>query len=68
MASLVDSYGHGGDENGFDVLYRTHGREVQRLAARMLRNTADAEDASQAVFLNVLRALRQGVKPADSRA
>jgi RNA polymerase sigma-70 factor (ECF subfamily) len=68
VASLVDSYGHDGDENGFDVLYRTHGREVQRLAARLLRNAADAEDASQTVFLNVLRALRQGVRPAEPRA
>jgi len=68
VASLVDSYGHDGDENGFDVLYRTHGREVQRLAARLLKNAADAEDASQTVFLNVLRALRQGVRPAEPRA
>jgi RNA polymerase sigma-70 factor (ECF subfamily) len=68
VASLVDSYGHDGDEYGFDVLYRTHGREVQRLAARLLKNAADAEDASQTVFLNVLRALRQGVRPAEPRA
>ena len=33
-----------------------------------LKNASDAEDAAQTVFLNVLRALRQGVTPSDPRA
>ena len=41
---------------------------MQRLASYLLRNTADAEDASQTVFVNVLRALRQGSRPAEPRA
>lgn len=68
MASLVEVHGHAGDEGNFEALYRTYKSEVHRLASYLLRNTADAEDASQTVFLNVLRALRQGVAPADPRA
>src|SRR5207253_8966068 len=68
VASLLEAHGHAGDEGAFDLLYRTYRSEVQRLASYLLKNRADAEDASQTVFLNVLRALRQGVQPADPRA
>ncbi len=68
MASLLETGGHAGDEGNFEALYRTYKSEVHRLASYLLRNSADAEDASQTVFLNVLRALRQGVKPAEPRA
>src|SRR6266581_3911570 len=68
VASLLEAQGQAGDERNFDVLYRTYRTEVHRLASYLLRNTTDAEDASQTVFLNVLRALRQGVQPADPRA
>ncbi len=68
MASFVESQGHAGDEGNFEALYSTYRSEVQRLASYLLRNAADAEDASQTVFVNVLRALRQGVQPADPRA
>jgi Sigma-70 region 2 len=68
VASLLEAHGQAGDEGNFEVLYRTYKTEVQRLASYLLRNAGDAEDASQTVFLNVLRALRQGVRPADPRA
>ena len=67
MASFVEVRGQAGDEGNFEALYRTYKSEVHRLASYLLRNTADAEDASQTVFLNVLRALRQGVRPAEPR-
>jgi taurine dioxygenase len=35
------------------------------MASYLLKNANDAEDAAQTVFLNVLRALRQGVTPTD---
>ena len=68
MASFVETQGHAGDEGDFEALYSTYRSEVQRLASYLLRNAADAEDASQTVFVNVLRALRQGVRPAEPRA
>jgi RNA polymerase sigma factor (sigma-70 family) len=68
VASLVESQGYAGDEGNFEALYSTYRSDVQRLAAYLLKNSADAEDASQTVFMNVLRALRQGVRPAEPRA
>jgi RNA polymerase sigma-70 factor, ECF subfamily len=68
VASLVESQGYAGDEGNFEALYSTYRSDVQRLAAYLLKNSADAEDASQTVFVNVLRALRQGVRPAEPRA
>jgi RNA polymerase sigma factor (sigma-70 family) len=68
VASFVETQGHAGDEGNFEALYSTYRSEVQRLASYLLRNAADAEDASQTVFVNVLRALRQGVRPAEPRA
>jgi RNA polymerase sigma factor (sigma-70 family) len=68
VASLLEAHGQAGDEGYFEALYQTYKSEVQRLASYLLRNTGDAEDASQTVFLNVLRALRQGVRPTDPRA
>jgi RNA polymerase sigma factor (sigma-70 family) len=68
VASLVESQGYAGDEGNFEALYSTYRSDVQRLASYLLKNAADAEDASQTVFVNVLRALRQGVRPAEPRA
>ena len=68
MASFVETHGHAADEGNFEALYTTYKSDVQRLASYLLRNATDAEDAAQTVFLNVLRALRQGVTPADPRA
>lgn len=68
MASFVEVGGHAGDEGNFEALYETYKHDVQRLASYLLKNASDAEDAAQTVFMNVLRALRQGVTPADPRA
>ena len=68
MASFVETHGHAIDEGHFEALYTTYKSDVQRLASYLLKNATDAEDAAQTVFLNVLRALRQGVTPADPRA
>jgi RNA polymerase sigma factor (sigma-70 family) len=68
VASFADTSGHAGDERNFEALYETYKSDVQRLASYLLRNATDAEDAAQTVFLNVLRALRQGVTPSDPRA
>jgi RNA polymerase sigma factor (sigma-70 family) len=68
VASFVETHGHAGDEGNFEALYTTYKSDVQRLASYLLKNATDAEDAAQTVFLNVLRALRQGVTPSDPRA
>jgi RNA polymerase sigma factor (sigma-70 family) len=68
VASFVDTHGHAADEKDFEALYATYKSDVQRLASYLLKNASDAEDAAQTVFLNVLRALRQGVTPTDPRA
>jgi RNA polymerase sigma factor (sigma-70 family) len=68
VASFVETHGHAVDEGDFEALYTTYKSDVQRLASYLLKNASDAEDAAQTVFLNVLRALRQGVTPSDPRA
>ena len=68
MASFVEARGHAADEGNFEALYETYKTDVQRLASYLLKNASDAEDAAQTVFVNVLRALRQGVTPSDPRA
>jgi len=68
VASFVETHGHAADEGNFEALYTTYKSDVQRLASYLLKNASDAEDAAQTVFLNVLRALRQGVTPSDPRA
>jgi len=68
VATFAETSGHAGDERNFEALYETYKSDVQRLASYLLRNATDAEDAAQTVFLNVLRALRQGVTPMDPRA
>jgi RNA polymerase sigma-70 factor (ECF subfamily) len=46
-----------------DDLYRCHAAEVYRYAYAVLGNHADAEDITQAAFVNALRALERGEKP-----
>ena len=46
-----------------DDLYRSHAGEVYRYAYAMLGNRADAEDVTQATFVNALRALERGDRP-----
>jgi RNA polymerase sigma-70 factor (ECF subfamily) len=46
-----------GDIDAFEQLMRAHDRQVYRLAARLLGNDADAQDAAQEVFLRLHRSL-----------
>ncbi len=46
-----------GDIGAFEQLYERHRRRVYTLCLRMLGNTADAEDLTQEVFIQVFRKL-----------
>jgi RNA polymerase sigma-70 factor (ECF subfamily) len=48
---------------GTRLLYERHGRSVFAYCLRQLRDRADAEDATQATFLNAFRSLQRGVQP-----
>lgn len=52
---LFESFRLRGDRVALDKLFRRHVDAVYRNAFRVLRNEADAEDASQNTFLNVIR-------------
>ena len=47
----------------FDSLYRSHFREIFGYALALLHSPVDAEDATQATFLNAYRALERGERP-----
>src|SRR5438105_2847139 len=47
----------------FERLYRRHAGDVYRYAAAVLRNPADAEDATQTTFMNAYRAMERGERP-----
>lgn len=55
-AQLVAQAQHG-DIESFEVLVRRHHTQVYRIALRMLGNSADAEDATQEIFIDTWRAL-----------
>ena len=44
-----------GDAAAFEYLYRSHSRHVYSVCLRILKNTADAEDMTQQVFLQLFR-------------
>jgi RNA polymerase sigma-70 factor (ECF subfamily) len=54
---LFQAYGERGDRAALDALFERHRDDVYVAARRILRNDADALDATQATFLNALRAL-----------
>ena len=62
----TDDCGHPakGPAAAIDVAFRDHHRAVLRAAYRVVGNAADAEDALQAVFMNVLKRA-QGQSPVD---
>jgi RNA polymerase sigma-70 factor (ECF subfamily) len=51
-----------------DALYRAYRQDVYRSLLRDLGSPADADDGTQAVFLNAFRALDRGCKPHAARA
>jgi DNA-directed RNA polymerase specialized sigma24 family protein len=54
-------------DRAFERLYRRHVHEVYRYVLAVLRNQADAEDATQATFLNAYRAFIRGEEPLKPR-
>jgi RNA polymerase sigma factor (sigma-70 family) len=54
-------------EESFEEIYRGHARDVYRYSLSRLRNPADAEDATQATFLNAYQALSRGHRPEQPR-
>jgi len=53
--SLFEAYRRKGDRDALDRLFRRPIDGVYRTTQRILRNEADARDATQSAFLNVLR-------------
>ena len=47
----------------FERLYKRHVHDVYRYVLAVLRNPADAEDATQATFLSAYRAFQRGDRP-----
>jgi RNA polymerase sigma factor (sigma-70 family) len=54
-------------DRAFERLYRRHVHEVYRYVLAVLRNQADAEDATQATFLSAFRAFSRGEEPLKPR-
>jgi RNA polymerase sigma-70 factor (ECF subfamily) len=55
-------------DRSFERLYRTHRRDVYNFVLHDVRNPDEAEDVTQAAFLNAYRALRRGRPPEKPRA
>src|SRR5580765_3123075 len=51
-----------------DALFAEHADEIERLCRGMLRDRAEAEDATQQTFLSAYRALLGGVEPRSGAA
>src|SRR4029450_11886836 len=50
-------------DRAFERLYTRHVHDVYRYTLAVLHNEADAEDVTQATFLNAYRAFRKGERP-----
>jgi RNA polymerase sigma factor (sigma-70 family) len=50
-------------DRAFERLYKRHVHDVYRYTLAVLHNEADAEDITQATFLNAYRAFRKGERP-----
>ena len=68
LQARLGSFRPSGVEREFERLYRRHVADVHRYASHVLRDAADAEDVTQAAFVNALRALRRGEQPLKPRA
>jgi RNA polymerase sigma factor (sigma-70 family) len=56
------------DPGSFEPFYRRHMGEIYRYVLRDVGNRADAEEVTQAAFLDAYRALRRGHEPEQPRA
>ena len=54
-------------DRAFERLYTRHVHDVYRYVLAVLRNPADAEDVTQATFLNAFRAFQRGDRPELAR-
>ena len=52
----------------FERMYRKHAPEVYRYALAIVHDAADAEDVTQATFLNAFRALQRGDRPQKAKS
>ena len=68
LQARLGSFRPPGVEREFERLYRRYVDDVHRYASHVLRDAADAEDVTQAAFVNALRALRRGEQPVKPRA
>ena len=55
-------------DRSFEHLYRLHRREVYGASLRELGNVHDAEDVTQAAFVDAYRAILRGSRPVSPRA
>jgi RNA polymerase sigma-70 factor, ECF subfamily len=55
-------------DRSFERIYRRHRREVYGSVLRDVRDPDEAEDVTQAAFLNAFRAMRRGDRPDKPRA
>ena len=54
-AALLRAYSERGDRQAMNALFARHADSAYRVALRCSRNAADAEDAVQTAFIEVLR-------------
>ena len=68
MATSRASSARAAVDVAFEELYRGHRADVYRAALRELGNADDAEDVTQAAFVDAYRAVLRGTRPQSPRA